>query len=356
MQKHLNLINDDCLSSLKSLADNSIDLIVTDPPYYQVKPGAWDNQWANQDDFLSWLDCVALELWRVLKPTGTLYLFCGSRLASQTEILLQQRFEVLNHIIWTKPSGPWNRACKENLRSFFPATERIIMCGHYGAEGSAKGASQYHDKCQDLKRHVFAPLIDYFQKAKERLNIPAKAINEATGTQMCSHWFSPSQWKLPTAKQYAQLQALFAKYEHNALTASHEGLVQQFAVLHENYQVLVREYDDLKAQYHSLRRPFAVTKEVQFTDVWSFKSVPYYPGKHPCEKPAELLEHIINASSRQGETVLDCFMGGGSTGRACLALDRRFIGIEMDAEIFARTAGRFEQEAKTLNQAALCEA
>ena len=337
----ITLHNGDCLKILNSLEDNSIDLIVTDPPYFQVKRDAWDNQWSSAEDFLSWLDSVAIELWRVLKPSGTLYLFCGSRLAAETEILLKQRFEVLNHIVWTKPSGPWNKANKESLRSFFPATERIIMCGHYGAEGYAKGNTDYHGKCQDLKKQVFTPLIDYFKTAKDRLGVPARAINQATGTQMASHWFSSSQWKLPTEKQYAQLQTLFASYETNGLPDSHGVLVTRFNGLNSHYNELVRQYDDLKNEYQQLRRPFTITKAVPFTDVWSFKSVQYYPGKHPCEKPAALLEHMIKASSREGEMVLDCFMGSGSTGKVCLSLKRQFIGIEMDPDIFKRTLESF---------------
>ncbi|MEC4725949.1 site-specific DNA-methyltransferase [Shewanella sp. D64] len=342
MQKKLTLLNNDCLTALKALPDSCIDLIVTDPPYFRVKRDAWDNQWATQAEFLSWLDNVALELWRVLKPSGTLYLFCSSRLGAETEMLLKQRFEVLSHIVWTKPTGPWNRACKESLRTFFPATERIIMCGHYGAEGVAKGTSRYHAKCQDLKGEVFAPLINYFKNAKERLNVPAKEINKVTSTQMSSHWFSASQWKLPSEKQYTQLQDLFGQYERTALDVSHEELTSQFTALNNDYLTLVRQYDDLKAEYQSLKRPFKVTKEVPFTDVWSFASVPYYPGKHPCEKPAPMLEHIIKASSRENEIVLDCFMGSGSTGKAALKLGRRFIGIEMDADIFNQTVAGFK--------------
>lgn len=341
MPKKLTLLNSDCLTALKTLPDNCIDLIVTDPPYYKVKRDAWDNQWATQAEFLSWLDNVALELWRVLKPSGTLYLFCSSRLGAETEMLLKQRFDVLSHIIWTKPSGPWNRTCKEALRTFFPATERIIMCGHYGSEGFAKGASNYQAKCQDLKTEVFAPLINYFKDAKERLNVPAKEINKVTGTQMSTHWFSCSQWKLPSKEQYKQLQALFRQYEHAALEVSHEELSGQFTALNDDYLTLVRQYDDLKEEYHRLKRPFSVTKEVPFTDVWSFAAVQYYPGKHPCEKPAPMLEHIIKASSRENDVVLDCFMGSGSTGKAALKLGRRFIGIEMDSDIFNQTASNF---------------
>ncbi|MDW5941568.1 hypothetical protein SBT38_27540, partial [Klebsiella pneumoniae] len=49
------------------------------------------------------------------------------RLASDIEILVRERFNLLNHIIWAKPSGRWNGCNKESLRSYFPATERIIL-------------------------------------------------------------------------------------------------------------------------------------------------------------------------------------------------------------------------------------
>ncbi|MEF5400428.1 site-specific DNA-methyltransferase, partial [Escherichia coli] len=41
----IDLINADCLHFIQSLPDDSIDLIVTDPPYFKVKPNGWDNQW-----------------------------------------------------------------------------------------------------------------------------------------------------------------------------------------------------------------------------------------------------------------------------------------------------------------------
>ncbi len=76
--------------------------------------------------------------------------------------------------------------------------------------------------------------------------------------------------------------------------------------------------------------------------LWHYPTVPYYPCKHPCEKPAAMLEHIINASSRPGDVVLDCFMGSGSTGKACKALGRHFIGIELDDGIFNQVRAAME--------------
>lgn len=302
----LQLIHADCLHYLKTLPDNSIDLILTDPPYFQVKKNAWDNQWPNVETFLAWLDEVLVEFWRVLKPSGNLYLFCGSKLAADTELLIRARFDVFNHIVWAKPSGVWKRAHKPSLRSFFPSTERIIFAGHYDSEGFAKGCSQYATKCTELKKTVFKPLMDYFKNAKDALNISAKEINQATSTQMCSHWFSSSQWKLPTEAQYKQLQELFAS-KSGQLSKTHTELTNEYQALHSEYGNLVKEYDELKVEYEALRRPFQVTAEVPYTDVWTFAPVQYYQGKHPCEKPADLLEHIIESSSRENAVVLDAF-------------------------------------------------
>ncbi|MBD1572097.1 site-specific DNA-methyltransferase [Vibrio sp. S17_S38] len=332
----LQLVQADCLPYLKTLPSNCVDLVLTDPPYFQVKKNAWDNQWPDVETFLAWLDEIIVELWRVLKPAGSLYLFCGSKLAADTELLIRSRFEVFNHIVWAKPSGVWKRTHKPHLRSFFPSTERIIFAGHYGSEGFAKGGNQYATKCTELKQKVFKPLIDYFKNAKEALQVSAKEINEITGTQMCSHWFSYSQWKLPTQKQYQQLQALFAQ-KSDVLVRSHSELTDEYQVLSRQYATLLKDYDDLKAEYETLRRPFSVTDDIPYTDVWIFAPVQYYPGKHPCEKPADLLEHIITTSSREGAVVLDAFMGSGSTGKACLKLNRKFIGIEMEEGTYAET-------------------
>lgn len=349
--KSLKLINADSLRYIKTLPDNSIDLIATDPPYFRVKECAWDRQWADQDEYMAWLDDMLAEFWRVLKPAGSLYMFCGSRLASDTEMLMRQRFYVLNHIIWAKPSGPWRRSCKSELRAFFPATERIIFAGHYGAEGFAKGAVGYANKCGELKAQVFKPLIDYFRDARKSLGVSAAEINTATGTQMCSHWFSDSQWKLPNEKQYQALQELFTRKAQEATTAAplteqHAALTQTFSSLQKEYTHLIADYQELRQQYEHLRRPFSVTADAPYTDVWHYPPVQYYPPKHSCEKPAAMMEHIIQTSSRPGDVVADFFMGSGSTVKAALKLGRQVIGVELEEERFNQTVSEIRDPCK----------
>ncbi|HHZ0334914.1 TPA: site-specific DNA-methyltransferase, partial [Escherichia coli] len=98
-----------------------------------------------------------------------------------------------------------------------------------------------------------------------------------------------------------------------------------------------RQYAELQSEYKHLRRYFGVTAQVPYTDVWTHKPVQYYPGKHPCEKPAEMLQQIISASSRPGDLVADFFMGSGSTVKAAMVLGRRATGVELETERFEQT-------------------
>lgn len=66
---------------------------------------------------------------------------------------------------------------------------------------------------------------------------------------------------------------------------------------------------------------------------------------HPTQKPVAVLEKIINIASNEGDLVLDCFSGVGSTGIAALKNKRRFIGIEID-EVYSNAAGERLQRYK----------
>lgn len=331
---NVKLINDDALAFIKTLPDSCIDLIVTDPPYFKVKPNGWDNQWRGDEDYLAWLDCCLSEFWRVLKPAGGLYLFSGHRLASDIELLMRKRFNVLNHIVWAKPSGRWNGCNKESLRSYFPATERVLFAEHYQGPYKPK-QDGYALKCTELKQNVLKPLIDYFSDARKDLGVSSKEIYAATGKHMASHWFSASQWQLPNEQDYLKLQALFEriakeKHKRNELNDPHHNLVAE-------YKTLSRQYLELSQEFKALRRQFFVTALVPYTDVWTYKPVQFYPGKHPCEKPAEMMRDIIAASSRAGDVVADFFMGSGSTIKEAIKLGRRALGVELEGERFEQT-------------------
>ena len=318
----------DCLDVMRGMPDNSVDAVVTDPPYFRVKGDAWDRQWDKPTQFLAWLDQIAEQWQRLLKPNGSLYCFASSKMAARVECLLANRFSILSHIVWQKGddngNGMHTRQHKPDCRNWFPQTERLIFAEHYGADNIAKGEAGYVAKCDELRGFVFEPLRAYLDGERERAGWSVRRIAEEyqkvtgsrTVTGMAGHWFGTVQWMLPTEQNYKWLRKLFAG------------------------DYLRRDYEDLRREYEDLRRPFSVTPDVPYTDVWTFPTVGHYKGKHPCEKPLAMMEHIIRTSTRPGAVVLDCFAGSGSTGLACHNLGRSFIGIEREAEYVALARAR----------------
>ncbi|MFK3663965.1 DNA-methyltransferase [Ochrobactrum teleogrylli] len=66
-------------------------------------------------------------------------------------------------------------------------------------------------------------------------------------------------------------------------------------------------------------------------------------GRHPTEKPIPLMTELLADFTSQGQTILDPFMGSGTTGVACARMGRRFIGIELDSNYFDVACERIEK-------------
>lgn len=67
---------------------------------------------------------------------------------------------------------------------------------------------------------------------------------------------------------------------------------------------------------------------------------------HPTEKPLQIINHFLKIHTNEGDTVLDPFMGSGTTGVGCKQLGRNFIGIEKDEHYFQVAKNRIENEGK----------
>lgn len=349
------ILEGDCLEVMLGLPDNSIDLIATDPPYFKVKTDAWDRQWEKSTAFLGWLDTVLSEFHRILKPNGSLYLFASPQMAARVEVLMAERFNVLNRITWAKP--PYSTKAemfrKSDLRAFFPVTEIVLFAEHYGADNIAKGEAGYEAKCDQLRGFVFEPLRAYLRGEWTRVGLTRADMNMAVGSSrsgggMASHYIGDTgQWELPTATHYLSIQNYAnSKGRRPAPPYEdfHESPRSRFErTPHIDLEYLRADYEDLKADYEDLRRPFKVSSDVPYTDVWDFATVKPYPDKHPCEKPISLMRHIIKASGKQGGTVLDPFAGSGTTGEAAQMEGMDAILIERDARYVSTIKQRLSQ-------------
>lgn len=285
----IRLFQADALDLLRFLPDASVNLIATDPPYFRVKGEAWDNAWADADAFLRWMaECVA-EMARVLAPGGSLYLFASPQMAGRVEAVVAARLNVLNVITWSKPAFSTKAEMfdKNTMRTFFPASERIVF-----AENLA-----------------FPSVL---RRARRNAGLPVKAVAEMFPSATGGATGCVSNWELglntPTREQWGKL----------------------------------AEVLDLPP-YDGVVRPFFASDSRPYTDVWTFATVPSYAGKHVCEKPLGMMEHIVATSSRPGDVVLDCFMGSGATIEAARNLGRKAIGGDASREWCDWTRDRIAQ-------------
>ena len=326
------LILGDCLEILPTLG--KVDAVVTDPPYFCVKPDWWDRQWPDQTGFYDWSEHVIQLLAAQLAGNGSLYWFAWAKHAGMIEARMCKHLEVLNHIVWRKgvagksPIGNFRKMQKESLRAFAPVTERILFAAHYGADGFAMGASGYDAKCDELRGFVFEPLRAYFCNELKRSGWSKNNLSREMGvtSRMLDHYTNTVQWAMPTAKQYASMQRILGP-----------------DYLKREYDDLKREYDDLRREYDDLKRPFNVSERDQWSDVWDFDPSTNCAGRHPCEKPLPLIAHILKCSTQAGQVILDPFMGSGTTGVAAIRSGRKFIGIEIDPGYFDIACRRIEE-------------
>ena len=97
------------------------------------------------------------------------------------------------------------------------------------------------------------------------------------------------------------------------------------------YIIMIRE----KGSYFS--------KHKEIDDYRKFYLTSCKKGLHPAEKPVDLLKRFVKVSSKEDDTILDPFMGSGTTGVACKELNRNFIGIELNEKYFEIAKNRIEE-------------
>lgn len=317
-----------------ALPPASVDLIVTDPPYFRVKDEPWDRQWDTPEGFLAWVGQLC-EAWRrVLKPNGSLYVFASPQMAARVEVTVGQCFNVLNRIRWVKDAGWHNKTDEETLRAFLSPWEEIVFAEQWGADHSANDEAGWGLRCQELHKQVYGPVVGRrVAQIREQAGLTRQEVDTFCSpsrkpTGLCYRWEAGDC--LPTLEQY-------------------ETLCRACGDVRPT-EALRSEYEALRSEYEALRRPFQATPDAPYTDVWDFPTVPAYPGKHPCEKPQDLLRHIVQVSSRPGAVVFDCCMGSGATGEAALSLGRQFIGCDVSEHWAQYAAARLDRRFGALPQ------
>jgi site-specific DNA-methyltransferase (adenine-specific) len=249
------LYNDDCLKVLPTLPNNSVDLIITSPPYDNIRNYNNSSSW-NFDIFKS----IANDLQKVLKNNGVIVWIVndstinGSETGNSFRQALYFKEIGLNlhdTMIWEKETSP------------FQHNNRYINVFEYMFIFS-KGKPKTANLIKDRKNKHGGTIINGTQRQKDGSLIP-----------------------------------------------------------HSRNGFKIKEYGN------------------RF-NVWKINSEKANKTNHPAVFPLQLVSDHIKTWSNENNTVLDCFMGSGTTGIACKNLNRKFIGIEIDKSYFDIAKQRIE--------------
>lgn len=302
----IDLRHGDCLEILKNIESNSVNLVLIDPPYNISKDKKWD-KWKTVDAYVEFMGQVFLECQRVLKDNGSFYFFHNDFLQIvelQNYINKNTDFIFKQFLVWNKRfeggrlKGYLDGHCAvSDLRNYKQMAEYCLFYTFQDETGLKKIFSN---------KDCFKSLKEYAYKLRVYIGYSRTKMKNKLGHGGSQHFLEPygPQWAFITKEVYQQLIDVFKidEWEH------------------------FREYEDLRKEYEDLRYTFNNLKEHH--SVMNYE-IAKKQG-HLTPKPTDLLEYIIKTSSNEGDIVLDCFAGSGSTGEACINTNRHCILIERE--------------------------
>jgi len=306
------IVTGDCVGLMRAMPAGSVDLVFVDPPYNIGKA-----EWDKIDNYLEWCAEWIAECSRVLKPNGAFWISHSKPLvlAQLSGLVAGHGRGLRNWITWDKyhvDEHSQIHALVDNpdLRSFAPLTEYLA---YHADEGD------WTSQCDKERGFIFEPLRAYLVDEIERAGVHKEDINEWLGFRRQGgmagrHYFSRSQWRLPTEEHYYKMR--------ECLNCNGDEYLKR------DYEDLKREYEDLRAEFESLRYTF--NNPGKMSSVWQI--APAKANFHATPKPEELMMRIIEATSNEGDLVLDPMCGSGTTALVASRLSRNYLAFEIDPD------------------------
>jgi len=302
----------DCLEGLKQMEDNSVDLVVTDPPY-NIGIDEWDNI-GNLKEYINWFELICNEIIRVVRNNGSIYIFGNMKYIGDIKVMMNDKnVKLTSWIMWDKGSKAQN-----STRSYVDVIEHILFF--------VKGIKKDLNIPTELNT-----VRNYLREEKQKSKLSNKDFNEmfsdfydkvgCRDRSVIEHYFSEMQWVFPSKEIYCKIlqKTGFFKKDYFELKKEYKSLLFTFNV------------DDIRlARNPRDKRDFKNEKQLM-PNTWYFNNKQEMTlFEHSTIKPLKLIETIIKASSNKGDIILDPFMGSGTTAVACKELDRKFIGFELE--------------------------
>lgn len=329
---HGRVYQGDCLEVLKVI--RGYDHVLTDPPY-NIKLADRDT-FESDAHYCDFMYNIFKTFDNELKTTSNIIWFHNE--INKISLLIEkfrslENFYLRTFSTWDKSTwyrnNLWDGRNADSMnRSLFNVCEYFLV---YNQEKPSEFLGDMHS---DPKK--FRQIKDYMISQKNAIKEKNgwntaqfnEYVNELTGTScvVSRHYFCDSQWVFPTEEIYKKLQTAGA-------------FCKNFNTFQTEHTFFRKEYETLRKEYETTRPIFNLPKECKniFSDFIQDRE-----GTHPCEKPQSLLSKLLLIYSNEGDTILDPFIGSGSTAIACAKNNRKFIGIEILPEYYKLTCDRLD--------------
>ena len=303
----MELIHGDCLVELKKIKEKSIDFVYLDLPFGQTSC-AWD---VKIDHHALWI-----ELKRIAKSDRTPFFFsCTTKFG----------FELFN----TAPKGyfRWDLVWEKNRAAGFLNAYKLPMRKHEMVYCFAKKTPEY-----DVSSHLTGEEVD------KPPSINHKFITEQCGGNLKrfnkNHKSKVLKEPLPTSilppQDDHELVYCFAKKTPEYDVSSHKYHYENNPRPRKTQVYAKDNPNKIKAKIYEEPLPTSI---LDIPSSWCKYSLDEKIN-HRTAKPVKLMEFLLKYWSKEGDTILDPTAGSGSMGVACINMNRKFIGIEKDEEIF----------------------
>lgn len=376
------LLHGEALQELRALPDCSIDSVVTDPPYGLAFMGKrWDYDVPGVE---IWAECL-----RVLKPGGHLLAFAGTRTQHRMAVRIEDAgFEIRDMIAWVYGSGfPKSldvskaidkAAGTERVRIMVPSKAGNSVRRGSGEQGVTFGDS--HGGFTDISEPATDAARQWdgwgtaLKPALEPITVARKPL-EGTVAENVQKWgtgaLNVDGCRVETndgrnrARPPRTANKILGGGNGTNLTASEHNAAGRWPanLIHDGSKDVLELFPVTKSGGAPLRRQGmgynggAQGQEVVTGPPGSDGSAARFfycakasksergPGNtHPTVKPLALMRYLVRLVTPPGGTVLDPFMGSGTTGLAAAAEGFRFVGIERDEAYFEIARRRLTRE------------
>lgn len=385
INEDVKLIHGNCLDALKGMQDNSVDSIVTDPPYGLSFMGKkWDYDVPDQ---AIWEECL-----RVLKPGGHLLSFAGARTQHRMAVRIEDAgFEIRDMIAWVYGSGfPKSMAVSKAIDKAAGVrghdSTRFNAVGRQG-ERRNSGDKFRSDHLDYVRPQAITDAARQWQgwgtalkPALEPITVARKPL-KGTVADNVLEWGTGAinvdgcrvEGQVPTmvtgtSRHGGQFAGGGVSSSDRPAWEANTGGRWPANLIHDGSDEVITAFPEAKGQQgksddsqRSQANCYGTTSDngKQYVPrVETDKSAArfFYCAKtsrkdrgesnnHPTVKPTDLMAYLCRLVTPPGGVVLDPFMGSGSTGKAAVREGFRFIGIEMDADYLAIAEARISHEA-----------